>query len=266
MSENKQLLYTSKKNASLPVYVHELLEEKVNSKAWKRLFYETNMLICCTKGKLYVKTDQNLFALEEGSVYFAEPEEECFYSSKDRRTSLKMFVYSGMGKNTVNKYLELSRSKDYWVEPSLINGEFTRIQRNMSLKNYFEASLIFQQLLHAVAHSCPEQEKKNEMEDIKRYMDRNFCEDLDNEILAELYGSSVSYFCRAFKKQYHTTPKAYMNDLRIRKACMLLKNSHKKVTEVAQECGYHNLEYFCSAFKKYEYCTPTEYRRQERAI
>ena len=61
---------------------------------------------------------------------------------------------------------------------------------------------------------------------------------------------SPRYFLRVFQETYHTTPKAYITQLRIAHARTLLTHSEKPITEIAFDCGYSDSNYFSRVFKK----------------
>ena len=52
----------------------------------------------------------------------------------------------------------------------------------------------------------------------------------------------------------------YLNQVRIEKSKELLKNTDKKMYQIAKSVGYDNVKYFFRVFKKMEKVTPEEYR------
>ena len=52
----------------------------------------------------------------------------------------------------------------------------------------------------------------------------------------------------------------YLNQIRVEKSKELLKNTDKKMYQIAKAVGYDNVKYFFRVFKKYEKITPEEYR------
>jgi AraC-like DNA-binding protein/quercetin dioxygenase-like cupin family protein len=63
--------------------------------------------------------------------------------------------------------------------------------------------------------------------------------------------SAVSKFhlCRIFKRATGMTVQAYLIDLRIRRACRMLMEEDKNVTQACFDCGFENLSYFIQVFK-----------------
>ena len=79
--------------------------------------------------------------------------------------------------------------------------------------------------------------------------------------LAKQYHMNANYLGRCFKSNVGKTLTQYLLDVRMEKACQILKESRFAVCEVAQECGYRDYFYFTRTFKKVTGMTPTEYRR-----
>lgn len=52
----------------------------------------------------------------------------------------------------------------------------------------------------------------------------------------------------------------YIEAMRIKKACDLLKESTLSISEISEQCGFSSSQYFSTRFKKLLACTPREYR------
>ena len=82
------------------------------------------------------------------------------------------------------------------------------------------------------------------------------------EELAELAKLSRAQLMRLFRSQMQTSPHAFVNNMRLQKAAMLLRNSQNTVLAVALESGYQSETHFGKVFKKHYGCTPKQYRQQ----
>lgn len=67
--------------------------------------------------------------------------------------------------------------------------------------------------------------------------------------LAQLSYMNTCYFIKWFKKETGMTPLAYMNQLRLEKAFVQLKNG-QKVEDAAYESGFRSVSAFSTSFKK----------------
>lgn len=68
---------------------------------------------------------------------------------------------------------------------------------------------------------------------------------------------------RCFQKILHMSPFQYLQEYRVQAACDLLKNSGKKIVDIAMQCGFSSGSYFGKVFRNTIGCTPLEYRKQK---
>lgn len=80
------------------------------------------------------------------------------------------------------------------------------------------------------------------------------------EDVAKACFTSVSTMQRKFKKALKTSPKCYLNDLRMKKAVEMLAENKESIKNVAEACGFEDEKYFSRKFKKRFGCQPTRYR------
>jgi AraC-like DNA-binding protein len=78
--------------------------------------------------------------------------------------------------------------------------------------------------------------------------------------LAKLCNRSLAAFKRDFKKQYHSPPRIYINQQRLKHARMLLQNTNKRIAEIAGHCAFESTSYFSRAFKREFGVTPQAIR------
>ena len=96
---------------------------------------------------------------------------------------------------------------------------------------------------------------------ILSYVKENYTSIKNIAELSAVFSVSECYVFKIFQREYHRTPKQYINELRIHNACHRLKNSDSTITAIAADCGFDCYEYFIRVFKQHKKCTPSEYRR-----
>ena len=82
-----------------------------------------------------------------------------------------------------------------------------------------------------------------------------------NEIASTLH-LSLSTLERHFKIYLSTTPKRYLEDKKLQKACILLRE-HYSVTEACFESGFTDYSHFIAVFKKRFHTTPLKYQKMQ---
>ena len=96
------------------------------------------------------------------------------------------------------------------------------------------------------------------------YVDANFDRELSVKELSNMFALTPNYLSQMFKKETGENFVAYLNRLRIDKACEYLRTANIKIHEISGLVGYRDSQYFYRVFKKYTGCTPIEYRMNEK--
>jgi AraC-like DNA-binding protein len=84
------------------------------------------------------------------------------------------------------------------------------------------------------------------------------------EDLSAAIGHNSAYLSRYFSESTNMTFLSLVNRYRISRACHILKNSNRSVTECAYECGYKSLRSFNRNFISYIGMPPREYRKNQK--
>ena len=83
------------------------------------------------------------------------------------------------------------------------------------------------------------------------------------EDIAKVSGLNRVTLHRKFVGELGVSPGKYVNDLRLQKACNLLRNGDYSVKAVAYSVGSSDQPYFSKAFKRQFGLTPTQYRKKQ---
>ncbi|WP_332778279.1 AraC family transcriptional regulator [Polaromonas sp.] len=81
------------------------------------------------------------------------------------------------------------------------------------------------------------------------------------ELAAEL-GMSESRFSRFFRRATGNTFTDFVNQVRVNRACQLLMESDRYITDICYEVGFNNVANFNRRFLDVKGMTPSEFRRQ----
>ncbi len=85
--------------------------------------------------------------------------------------------------------------------------------------------------------------------------------DLSLDDLASVAAMSRYHFLRCFKTYVGSTPYAYLQQVRLQRAAVQLRDSAQSITGIALSCGFTSPSRFSSAFRRRYGCTPSAYRR-----
>ncbi len=99
------------------------------------------------------------------------------------------------------------------------------------------------------------------LHDIEKELATNYADNITLRDLAAKYYVNSSYLGQLFKKRYGVSFKDYLSNIRIDAAASLLLKTDKRVSEIAEEVGYHDTDYFINRFIALKGCTPSKYRK-----
>lgn len=96
---------------------------------------------------------------------------------------------------------------------------------------------------------------------IKSYIEGHYGERLTLGTMAEKLGFSLSYLSALFKEDAGVTFRAYLTNVRMKRAATLLCGSDLGIEAVARLVGYEDPAFFYKMFKKFSGTTPDAYRK-----
>lgn len=97
---------------------------------------------------------------------------------------------------------------------------------------------------------------------IYHYIEANYQNQIDVNVVAQKCNLSTPAFCRYFKKATHFTFTDFLNQFRINQSKKLLLQD-RNVTEACFESGYANISYFNKVFKKITGENPSNFKKRQ---
>lgn len=113
----------------------------------------------------------------------------------------------------------------------------------------------------AVNHIGFIQESTSVVDELRRYIDMHYQEDIRRSDLADLVYLNTDYISRIFKKETGLSISNYLIQKRVEVAKRLLTQSKLPINTVSIHVGYSNFSYFTKMFRENTGCSPLEYRR-----
>lgn len=92
------------------------------------------------------------------------------------------------------------------------------------------------------------------------YIAVHFSEEITLTDVAEAIHLNATYLSTLFRQVTGRSFKDYLNQVRIREAQHLLKNTDYPIMEISIACGFSDQSYFTKVFRKYTGLTPKQYR------
>lgn len=104
-----------------------------------------------------------------------------------------------------------------------------------------------------------------EMQEIIRYIEKHYAENLSLEDLSAQVNYSKGYLCSIFRRELNTSFGNYLSKVRISHAKKLLTTSFLRLYEIAEQTGFYDYSHFARTFKKYTGFSPQEYQNHQAA-
>lgn len=130
--------------------------------------------------------------------------------------------------------------------------------------NHVIASFLFVNSYREAKYPKTKQENTTFLSKTLRYMNSHLDVKLNVSDMARELGYSDSYFYRLFYKHTKQAPMTYYMNLKLKRACSLLRDTCLQVNQVALKIGFDDSYYFSRFMKKQTGLSPKQYREQYR--
>ncbi len=143
----------------------------------------------------------------------------------------------------------------------------------------FERLMILLQILHELSlntefrYLCEQEfmvdlnfNDKERINAVYKYIQANYKKQISLADIASRLNMTEEYFSRFFSKTMKKPFFEFLNEYKINRACKLLIETDKQVSEVCYASGFESLPFFYRQFKKFKNCQPKNYRQDYQKI
>ncbi|MFD0712839.1 helix-turn-helix domain-containing protein [Paenibacillus sp. GCM10027626] len=167
------------------------------------------------------------------------------------------------------KHTDYQHYRDHYgeLQRSFQQGRFeyvsSRPGREAALYAYALAIFLFlhraDSSIRQLAAALPDR-----MEAVFDLIRRKYTTALTTRELAKTLGVGERQFHRLFVKYAGMTPKNYVQTVRIREACELLRTTNRKISDIGSAVGYEDVDFFVNVFREITGMPPALYRKEQR--
>lgn len=232
----------------------------------KREYYLIHYI---SKGKGIYSIDNKTFELSQGDLFLIVPNKEHFYKADSNEPW--EYYWIGFHGLEVEKMLKEAKLLDgkYTFHPSKSVEEIFKEIRKLNDRNLKSKYLVLSRLYElfatlledAMVQEEVDDENKDLVSKIMKYILDNYSSKLKIEDIAKKFGISRSYMFRLFKEKLNLSISDYILNVRLTKACLLLKNPQLKNNQITSLCGFSDYGNFLKTFKKKYGVSPRQYRK-----
>ncbi len=232
------------------------------------------------EGAVEIDINSEKTTLSEGNIYLINPNVLHSVKALKKNSSIVLQmpkeIFYAMSKNIIHidfKYLTYDQMlTNEYSEVSKLMAEMAMIFLNKNRNDILLLKSLFYRFVFILSkHINSEYEVNTPLEDknfirlleMLKVAKDYYKEDLSLSDFAEMFELTPQYFANFFKKNFGKPFMRYLNDLRIENAKILLIETEKPITEIANECGFTNIKSFNTFFKQIEGYTPSELRKSK---
>ncbi|GAB1308858.1 AraC family transcriptional regulator [Urechidicola sp. KH5] len=107
---------------------------------------------------------------------------------------------------------------------------------------------------------------ENRIQNVIDYISENYTKDISLEDLAEVAYMTTNSFCRYFKSRTGKTAFQFIREYRVNKACQMLINGEKSISEICFDTGFNSFSTFNRIFKNLKNYSASEYKSKYSKI
>ncbi len=231
-------------------------------------FHKHIEIIYVIEGTALAYADQKKAYIKAGEMFISFPNQLHYYEKSAKGRYIVILVapeliygIEGIVYNNIPKSNRLSKE---------VVGDYEKIFRKFrdatgEFSNTARVGIINQLLAEVLPkyELIPRIKTNNTaLKSVLDYCSRNFTEDLTLDNLAEALHISKFHISHLLNKKLGISFNAYLSNIRVHKACSLLEEREKKISDVSEEVGFGSIRSFNRAFKNVMDMTPLEYRNQ----
>lgn len=226
------------------------------------------LLVYIKDGKGNLETRNKIFELTSKSLLVMFPDNKIFYQVAEK-TPWTIYWLGLYGRLTYS-YLD---ALGVTPEKPILNIDNTKeiesimeIIFKKSASNDLSDKIDCISLLHRFFAELAEnlqivQHKNDYIEQAINFIKYNYERGISVSDISSNLKLDRSYFTKIFKKETGIAPSQWLSDIRIKKACDLLKNTNLTVNEVAYSVGIFDQFYFSRLFKASTGHTPSSFKK-----
>ncbi len=227
---------------------------------------EQYIIECCTEGAGSVIINDVEIPFKAGDCYIVQPGQKIIYTA-DPVTS-RRGVWCALDGIAVSKTVaELGISaNEPFISPELFEPVVAEITVMIEAKEHLDMGAPLRRtgaiytLLGILLQNKPERNKNASVEKAIGFIETNYYRSISVEDIANDVGFERCYFSTLFKQRTGISPHAYLSQVRIRKAGVLINEKGYSVSEASEMVGL-DPQNFARLFRKITGKNPKDFRK-----
>ena len=227
--------------------------KRTNRERWGIIIKYEGETVYTSKGAYYISNINNIAVLPKGCSYEWQCTDAGHFKVVEFESEMEYNGIFTIHVKDSEKILNLFKKMEYMYTVKTVNYK---------LENIRDAYSVLLNLAQSAKNKYQPSEKYRKISPAVEYIAKYYNTGITNEKLASLTGLSVVYFRKLFTEYFGTSPIAYVQELRIKKAKEMLESDYGSISDIAESLGYQNIYDFSRVFKKFVGISPSKYKKQ----
>lgn len=226
------------------------------------------------EGKGIYQVNGETYALGKGDYFVIFPDARVYYEA-DHKAPWE-YIWIGFHGIKASSYLGCAGLDETHVTGHYANSSYIlscvqqmMLARSAGVSNELKRTAALFQILAVLIEdymSAHPEERDSEhtsrhyLDKALTYMDEHLSENIRINDIAAYIGIDRSYLTAIFQSALSLSPKEFLVHYRMDRACMLLRDPERKISEIAKAVGYDDPLAFSKIFKKFKGVSPSVYR------
>lgn len=237
-------------------------------------WHEHTELLFFTRGMCKVGCNENTFVAHAGDLVVVNRNHLHYFTALTDTEYYYVIIYPPFFEDVdfKNIFLQEFVKSDPLVKECIEGMYFAHINPQLGSDIHLKG-LAYQLISHLMRNynttRISDKEYNSHLQKLERlntvltYISAHYQEKISVEHLAKMCYLTESHFCRLFKNAVGQSAVSYINELRIEKASILLRNTDESISEISEHAGFEDANYFARVFKKIKGKSPAAFRREQ---
>ena len=223
------------------------------------------------KGRGALSINHTDLSVQEGEAFLIPADMIASYQASEKDPW--QYAWAGfLGKSANNFVQQLVRSvPDHYVLKNLSTQKYRELieeaafLKDQTLTNYYISGGVLMRIMALISEEIGLKSETKEQisltDEIRYYLDMKYSEKVTITEVASFFSIHPNYLTRIFRARFQISPKQYLVNLKMDKACRLLAETELSIGLIADSLGFADPFAFSKTFHRRFRMSPSQYRQ-----
>lgn len=218
--------------------------------------------------------DGKIYHLKKGDIFYIPPQHTAKYFPSFKDPWMYTWIgFKGARSDLYLKRVGLSEKSPVFNDRKhlLLKPLFNELMDKYNSAKYLNIeilavfmNIIYKMMTYDYKVDLLITSKQAHIRTAKQFIENNFQFKIRITDIADALPISSNYLANIFKEELGYSPKQFLTEYRIQKACQMLLNGDMHIKDIAKRVGYDNPLHFSAEFKRIKNVSPKMYREKNK--